>query len=256
MTAARLRSLPVLALVIGYAAYSWMVFSLLALASVAVVLVVPQLAARRRAVSAIARACLRALGLRVSIAGLAHLPDGQCVLVANHASYLDGIVFKALLPPRFSFVIKREMSSVPLAGFLLRRIGSEFVDRGGRERATRDARRVLRAAHGGRSLVFFPEGTFTEIPGLARFHSGAFVTAARAACPVVPMVIRGTRRALPNGCFVPRPGRIEVEILRPLESEGGADERLVSWLREESRRAILLHLGEPDLTAAAACNVQ
>jgi 1-acyl-sn-glycerol-3-phosphate acyltransferase len=249
MTAARLRSLRVQPLVIGYAAYSWMVFSLLALGSVVVVLVVPGLGARRRAVRAIARTCLRALGLRVSIEGLARLPDGQCVLVANHASYLDGIVFKALLPPRFSFVIKREMDSVPLAGFLLRRIGSEFVDRGGRERSTTDARRVLRAAHGGRSLVFFPEGTFTELPGLAKFHSGAFVTAARAACPVVPMVIRGTRQALPNGRFIPRPGRIEVEILRPLDARRGEDDRVVARLREESRRAILEHLGEPDLTA-------
>ena len=34
-------------------------------------------------------------------------------------------VMKAALPARFSFVIKSEMSKVPLAAFLLRRIGSE-----------------------------------------------------------------------------------------------------------------------------------
>ena len=46
--------------------------------------------------------------------GLEHLPQGQCVIVANHASYLDGLVMTAALPPRFGFVIKREMSRVPL----------------------------------------------------------------------------------------------------------------------------------------------
>jgi len=251
MTAPRYQPLGLLPFRIGYGAYSWIVFLLLALTSVLLVLLVPSLLGRRRAVSALARLCLSLLGLRISIAGLERLPAGQCVIVANHASYLDGIVFKAVLPPRFSFVIKREMDSVPLAGLLLRRIGSEFVDRSGRHRATADARRVLRSASEGRSLVFFPEGTFTATPGLAKFHSGAFVTAARAACPVVPVVIRGTRRALPNDALFPRPGRIEVEILGVLDIAGGDDDRLVTRLREESRRAILGRLGEPDLTAPA-----
>src|SRR4029453_8029336 len=106
------------------------------------------------------------------------LPVTSCVVVANHASYLDGVVLKAVLPPRFSFVIKREAAAFPVAGLLLRRIGSEFVDRGSQGGRQSDARRVVRRAVAGHSLVFFPEGTFTEKPGLRRFHVGAFVASA------------------------------------------------------------------------------
>ena len=45
---------------------------------------------------------------------------------------------------------------------------------------------MLRKAHNGDALAFFPEGTFTREPGLKRFRSGAFVAAARAGLPVVP----------------------------------------------------------------------
>ncbi len=80
------------------------------------------------------------------VRNLERIPAGQCVVVANHASYLDGLVMTAALPPRFGFVIKREMERVPLAGALLRRLGSEFVERFNRHRGGADARRVLRTA--------------------------------------------------------------------------------------------------------------
>ena len=78
-----------------------------------------------------ARLALRLAGMRLRVGGLEALPLPS-VVVANHVSYLDGVVLHALLPVRFSFVIKREMSSVPLAGLLLRRLGAEFVERRGR----------------------------------------------------------------------------------------------------------------------------
>ena len=138
------------------------------------------------------------------------------MVVANHASYLDGVVMAAALPPRFGFVIKREMNDVPVAGLLLRRIGSEFVDRFNRHKGGTDARRVLRTAASGHSLVFFPEGTFTPEVGLGKFHTGAFAIAARAACPVVPAVILGTRRNMPATRVLPRPGPLEVRYGAPI----------------------------------------
>jgi len=194
--------------------------------------------------------------MRLSVRCLERLPAGQCVVVSNHASYIDGVVFTAALPPRFGFVIKREMNSVPLAGLLLRRLGSEFVERFNRNRGAADARRVLRNAVSGNSLVFFPEGTFPKHPGLLKFHTGAFLTAARAGCPVVPATIKGTRVALSPKGALPRPGRIVVEILPPVETATGNTEMAASELRDRARESILRELGEPDMavqpTSAAA----
>jgi 1-acyl-sn-glycerol-3-phosphate acyltransferase len=174
------------------------------------------------------------------------------VVVANHASYLDGVVMTAALPPRFGFVIKREMNAVPIAGLLLRRIGSEFVERFDRHKGATDTRRVLRTAASGHSLVFFPEGTFTSEVGLGKFHTGAFAIAARAACPVVPAVILGTRRNMPATRILPRPGRIEVRYGAPLvPTVSSADGDPALRLRDASRAAILAQLGEPDLCERA-----
>jgi 1-acyl-sn-glycerol-3-phosphate acyltransferase len=230
----------------AYGVCALAVFSLILLLAAVLALVVPRLRWRRAITQQFARLALAVLGVRLAVDGLDRLPAGSCVVVANHGSYLDGVVMKAALPPRFSFVIKREAASMPLVGLLLRRIGAEFVDRhsdGGRRR---DAMRVLRRAEAGHALVFFPEGTFDGTPGLKRFHAGAFVAATRGGMPVVAAVIHGARRALPNGALIVRPGRVRVEILGAIALP--AEERhAVERLRRESRRRILARLDEPDL---------
>jgi 1-acyl-sn-glycerol-3-phosphate acyltransferase len=233
---------------VPYAAWATLSFTLLALVTLVILMLLPRLEQRRSLVHGTARLGLRLAGLSVALQHAERLPAGPCVVVANHASYLDGVVMKALLPARFAFVIKREMNEVPLAGLLLRRIGSEFVHRGQGGKGARDALRVLRTASRGRSLVFFPEGTFGEQPGLLRFHPGAFVTAARAGLPVVPVVIRGTREALPPGGFLPYPATVTVEVLDVLPPTDAADAAV--RLRQQARERILARLGEPDLAAA------
>jgi 1-acyl-sn-glycerol-3-phosphate acyltransferase len=231
-----------------YGLYAIVVFLTLACTALLLTLFLPGLRRRRAAARAAARWFLWIAGMPLSVRALDRLPAGQCVVVSNHASYIDGIVFTAALPPRFGFVIKREMNGVPLAGLLLRRLGSEFVERFDRHRGASDARRVLRNAVNGNSLVFFPEGTFPRTPGLLKFHSGAFMTAARAGCPVVPATVKGSRSAFSPVSSWPRPGRITVEILAPLSSDAASSENAALDLRERARHAILRELGEPDLT--------
>ena len=245
-----MQSPPFRALTMLYSACATLVFCALFVVATLLAVVVPRLAWRRSLTHAFARVAMAVMGLRVRVLGAERLPDGPCVVAANHSSYVDGPLLKSCLPPRFSFVIKREAASTPVIGFLLRRIGSEFVDRNSRGGRQRDARRVIERAAQGQSLVFFPEGTFDEVPGLKRFHSGAFAAAERGGVPVVPVAIRGARRALPNGAILVRPGPIEVEILEPVPPDGewqGADA-----LRDETRRRIAARIDEPDLLAARA----
>jgi 1-acyl-sn-glycerol-3-phosphate acyltransferase len=231
----------------AYGIYAIALFLVLASCAFLATLLLPGVQHRRAAARAAARAFLWLAGMPLTVKSLERLPQGQCVVVSNHVSYIDGVVFTAVLPPRFGFIIKREMNSVPLIGLFLRRIGSEFVERFNRHRGASDARRVLRNAVGGKSLVFFPEGTFTRTPGLLKFHSGAFITAARVGCPVVPATVKGTRVTLsPNG-GLPRPGRIIVEILPPVTVPADQSDGLAMELRDRAREAILRELGEPDL---------
>src|SRR5690349_7544343 len=232
-----------------YGLYAVLLFLVVVLFALVGVLLLPTLKLRRSAARIAARSYFFLAGMPLRLRGAENLPAGQCVVVANHASYLDGVVMAAALPPRFAFVIKREMNDVPVGGLLLRRIGSEFVERFNRHKGGTDARRVLRTAASGHSLVFFPEGTFTPEVGLGKFHTGAFAIAARAACPVVPAVILGTRRNMPATRVLPRPGPIEVRFGPAIVATPVGDEDLTLKLRDASRAAILSELGEPDLAA-------
>ncbi|MBM4198828.1 MAG: 1-acyl-sn-glycerol-3-phosphate acyltransferase [Gammaproteobacteria bacterium] len=230
-----------------FGSYAWLVFIAIAFALLLLLLVVPGMDRRRHLAGVASRLILRLTFTRLVVTGAEHLPAGQCVVAANHASYIDAIVIKAVLPENYAYVVKREMANVPLAGLLLRRIGTEFVERFNRHKGSLDARRVLRTASAGQSLLFFPEGTFEGEPGLLKFHSGAFKSAAYARCPVVPCVIRGTRAILQSPRFFPRPGLIEVELLPPILPPADLEsEDVARQLREQTRAAILERLGEPD----------
>ena len=234
---------------IAYGLYAVVAFLVCGLLVFALVVLPLPIAARRQMAHFGAQAFFRLAGMPARVLDAGHLPTGPCVVVANHASYLDGVVLKAVLPARFSFVIKKEVSRVPLAGFVLRRIGSEFVDRFNRHAGGMDARRLFKAAETGQALAFFPEGTFLAQPGLGKFHTGAFAIAARTELPIVPIAIRGTRRILPSGRFLPRWGRIHIQVLPALAPiEGLNQSAAIAQMRDQSRARILAALDEPDLS--------
>jgi 1-acyl-sn-glycerol-3-phosphate acyltransferase len=219
-----------------YTTYCVVLFLALGMTTLVINLFVPNLRRRRQVAGALSRSFLRAARIPFTVQGTERLPQVPCVVVANHASYIDGIVAIAALPPDFAFVIKKEMVRVPLAGLLLRRLGSEFVERFDRHKGASDARRVLRLAASGQSLVFFPEGTFDERRHIGKFLGGAFATAARAQMPVVAAAIHGTREMMPPGglMFYRRP--IRFEILAILDAAGA---------RQRSRELIAQAVGEP-----------
>ena len=219
-----------------YAAYCLVSFTALGLAVLAINMFLPGLRQRRVVAGTVGRVFLRLSGIPFSVVGLERLPKTPCVVVANHASYIDAIAIVAALPPDFAFVIKKEMVRVPLAGLLLRRLGSQFVERFNRHKSATDARRVLKVAATGQSLMFFPEGTFDETRQIGKFLGGAFTTAARAEMPVVAVAIHGTRDVMPPGGLSIRRSPIRVEILAVLS----ADEA-----RLKSRELIAKSVGDP-----------
>ncbi len=189
---------------------------------------------------AAARLLLRLAGVPLAVRGLERLPAGPCVLVGNHASYLDGMVLVAALPRPYAFVAKRELRGQWIAGPYLRKLGAEFVERFDIRRSVEDANRMADAVRQGRSLLVFPEGTFVGRPGLLPFRLGAFLAAAGARVPVVPLTIRGTRELLGAGRWWPRRAALQVDIGAPIECAAPTDELFTAAvrLRDGARAAI------------------
>ena len=78
------------------------------------------------------------------------------------------------------------------------------------------------------------------------FHLGAFLAAARAAVPVVPIAIRGDREVLPDGTWWPRHAALQVEVCAPIPPVRDAPDLFAAavQLREATHRAIARHLTE------------
>jgi 1-acyl-sn-glycerol-3-phosphate acyltransferase len=232
---------------LAYAVYAHLIFWLLAPPVWLLVILLPRAPWRWAVMRQGARLLFRLARIPLTVEGIKQLPRKQaCVIATNHASYLDGVLLVAALPFEFAFVAKAELVRQFFPRRFLQRIGAVFVERFDKQRGVADARRTVQTVRSGRSLLFFPEGTFMRMPGLLPFHMGAFVAAAEAGVPVVPVMIRGTRSLLRADSWFPHRAAVRISIAAPIQPEG-ADWAAVVKLRDAARAALLAHLGEPDL---------
>jgi 1-acyl-sn-glycerol-3-phosphate acyltransferase len=183
----------------------------------------------------------------VTVSGRANLPsDTPYVLLANHGSYLDGILLVGALGRQHAFIAKREFLSYAISRLFLSAIGSLYVERFDAARGVEDVRRFTEHARRGACLAIFPEGTFTRQTGLRPFLMGAFVIAADAAIPVVPVSIEGAREILRDASWFPTRGGVRITIGKPIAPQGTGWQAAVD-LRERARRVMLAQGAEPAL---------
>lgn len=237
-----------------FAAYVWVVFTVLLAMAWPMVALTPGLERRWRWLGWLARRLLGLTGAGPAVHGRERIPaGGNFVVVANHASYLDGLVLASVLPRPVAFVAKQELRGNIFARIFLERLGCLFVERFDRARGVENARQLTERLGMGDSLAIFPEGTLHRMPGLLPFHLGAFLAAAQAGAPVVPVTLRGTRSILRDGSLYPRRGRIRVQVGEALSSADAGDKDDASdWdraiaLRTAARDEMLRACGEPDL---------
>ena len=237
----RLRALPGAL----YAGWAWAGFALLAPLAVLALVGLPRLEQRWAVAHRLARLYRWLCACPLRVEGLEHLPAGNCVLVANHASYADGVVLAAALPRPVRFVAKAEFRANRALRALFERLGTVFVERFDTLRGLEDARQLGTHAGAGMPLLFFAEGTFGPREGLQAFRLGAFQTAASQGLPVVPVALAGTRSVLRDRSWWPQRGALAVTVCAPVHPAGGDWHDLLA-LRDAVRAQILAHCGEHD----------
>ncbi|TLG78870.1 AMP-binding protein [Methylocystis sp. B8] len=244
--APRLRRLSANFAISAYNAFAWSMLALIGAFVWPCVLLTPRRIWRHHLVGSAARLFFRLIGCPLTITRDTAVPQESAILIANHSSYLDSAVLVAVCPGELSFIAKEELAHQRVAGPFLRRLGAIFVRRTDPAGGVADARAALQSARAGVRLVWFPEGTFSRMPGLLGFHIGAFSTAAQLGLPVVPITIRGTRSILRSDSWLFRRGPIAVHIGAPIEPKGDDFQAAVA-LRDAARQKILERCGEPDL---------
>jgi 1-acyl-sn-glycerol-3-phosphate acyltransferase len=181
---------------------------------------------------------LRAAGARVHAFGTDHIAPGRPqIIVANHVSYFDVPALASVLPKRFRFVAKRELTRIPLWGRAWQAAGHIAIDRSDKLKAVESLDLAGRLMREDRScVVIFPEGTRSPNGRLQPFKKGAFMLAMHTGIEIVPVGIRGSDRILPKGSWRMRSGGIIVRIGRPITSAGQSEadrEQLMALVRSE-----------------------
>ena len=143
-------------------------------------------------VTSLVRPVIRLL-LAVRVTGGADFPrTGPVLIAANHLSYFD-IPFLLIFMPRPPiFVAKQEVTNFPLAGWLLRQLGTVSLRRGESDR--RAIRHSLAVLENDDALLIFPEGTRSRGGGLLAGLPGVGLLARRSTVPLVTAAITGTEK--------------------------------------------------------------
>jgi len=233
---------------VAYGGYALGAFGTLFAGALAITPLIPAGAPLRRFATRTCKTILGSMGMRPRLIGLENLPEGPAILVANHASYIDAVALLAVLPPDVRFAIKGECRDYALFGRVMQRCDHVLLDRQAAQRSLGGLSELAQRLSQGQRLVIFPEGTFSREVGLRPFKLGAFRLACEAGVPIVPVILRGTRSALRDGTYLPRPARIEVE-LRPAIRPEGTDLADFVRLRDRAADAIAARVGEPRLHA-------
>lgn len=149
--------------------------------------------------------------ITIEAKGLELVPDGGCVVAAQHQSALDILIWLTLLR-RPAFVFKTELRRIPVFGPMLEPAGMIPVDRGGGRKALLGmVERARQAVAEGRQVVIFPEGTRVAygVRGEIRHGIAALTQGVEAA--VLPAAtdsgLRWGKRA-----FNKRPGPVHVSL--------------------------------------------
>lgn len=167
------------------------------------------------------RMYLAVAGIKVRVDGLERIMSPPYVFMCNHQSALDIYALLARLPLSFKWIAKRQLFSIPVVGWAMRKAGYISIDRENAREALKAIEEASRKIREGTNIIIFPEGTRSADGQLLPFKKGGFTLALRAMVPVVPIGIYGSSVLQPKGSSLPRQkGVIYIEIGDPMVLEG------------------------------------
>jgi len=182
---------------------------------------------------------------RVNVSGRSRIdPQQTYVIVSNHQSLVDILVAFTLFI-HFKWVSKAELFNIPLIGWNMYLNRYIRLERGKKHSIKKMYQACERHLETGSSVYLFPEGTRSPTGKMRGFKEGAFVLAKRLGLPVLPIVINGSKNAVPkNSLNFHGRTNVSVEILHPVQPDTSTS---VQDLTEKVREMIRSRVQEEEL---------
>jgi 1-acyl-sn-glycerol-3-phosphate acyltransferase len=162
----------------------------------------------------------RLLGINFDVKGLENIPDDEPVIfVSNHQSLIDIKLSIAAIPRNFSFISKDILFKIPILGKYMKTSGHISIRRSDERNAYGTLNEVVKKLDGGKSIIFFPEGTRSESGELGKFKRGISMVILKSGRKVIPTAIIGSRGYLPKSSILSNPEHRDIRFRfgKPLE---------------------------------------
>lgn len=171
------------------------------------------------------------------------------IIISNHQSLYDILAVVTALGIQFRWFIKTEILKIPLFGYALYASRNIFIDRSNTNKAIESINRGIDRLPKGVSVMVFAEGTRSSDGQIREFKKGGFIPAVVRKIPILPVTVNGSRRVLPKGSLVVKPGKIQVVIGDPIDTSSYTVET-VQKLIDKTRQTIMLNF-DPCYTGRA-----
>lgn len=140
-----------------------------------------------RGVAHVARVAVRPF-FPVKIYGERNIPNKKCLVVSNHLSGWDPLIFVMWTNHILSFVYKADFRKIHFLRYLFDELNCVPVRRGDIDMAA--TKSILRLLHDDKAVFLFPEGTRNpDVNSLQEFRTGSALFALKTRSPLRPIYI-------------------------------------------------------------------
>ena len=172
-------------------------------------------------------------GLTFVVEGREHIPPGNHIIMSKHTSAWETVALFVIFPPQV-WVLKRELTWIPLMGWGLKKLRPIAINRDAGHRAVNQViEQGKERLADGLWVIIFPEGTRVAYGETRKYGVSGALLATETGNLVVP-VSHDAGRFWPRRGIVKKPGTIRVLIGEPVSAEG----KNARQLNEEIRTAI------------------
>ena len=174
------------------------------------------------------------LNLDYEVIGTENLPDHPAVVLSNHQSAWETIMFQNILPPQ-THLIKRELLWIPFFGWAMAVNLPIAIDRSKKTSAlsklvSQGKDRLAK----GRWIIVYPEGTRMPYGQLGTYQAGGAYLACKTGAPIVP-IVHNSGKYWPKSAFLKKPGTIRVVIGPTIPTAGRkpkeVNQEVADWAR-------------------------
>lgn len=164
---------------------------------------------------------MKLLGINLEVVG--KIDSDADMLVMNHQSVLDIIVFEYLHKRDIAWVAKKEIADIPWFGHILKAPDMIIVERESKSSLVKLLKDAKLKVDQKRPIAIFPEGTRTDGKKIRKFKAGARMIADKYKLKVQPVVLVGTRDILDSQNMKQQSGTVKVIYLPTIDAQKGVD---------------------------------